>query len=225
MLFIFDWDGTILDSTGKIVRCMQAAIAEHNLPAVTDDQVLGIIGLGLAEAIRKLFPAIETERLVQVRDSYSRHFISADQTPCNFYPNVEPVLHRLRADGHQLAVATGKSRSGLRRVLANLDMDGFFDATRCADESASKPHPLMLHQLLDQLSVDVSQAIMVGDTDFDLKMANNAGMSSIAVSYGAQGVSRLMGCGPLGCIDDFSRLLDWVDYCEGRVPHKPISAL
>lgn len=210
MLFIFDWDGTLLDSTGKIVSCMQRAINELGLESRADVDVKGIIGLGLPEAIRQLYPDIPQGDLDAMRQSYSRHFIEADATPCTFYPGVESVLDTLKQEGHQLSVATGKSRRGLNRVLGNLNMAEFFDATRCADETASKPHPRMVHELMTELGVAPHNAVVVGDTAFDLEMASNAGVESIAVSYGAHHRERLMSCEPVLCIDQFDELLNWL---------------
>lgn len=209
MLYIFDWDGTLLDSTAKIVGAMQVAIAELGLPAVDALHIKGIIGLGLPEAVRQLYPSEQNGVLEQLAAAYSRHFVLADQVPCQFYPGVRRGLFQLRADGHQLAVATGKSRRGLNRVLTNVGLEGFFDTSRCADETASKPDPMMLRQILDELSVDPAEAVMVGDTEFDLNMANNAGMRSIGVSYGAHDRSRLDQCRPLHIVESFDELLRW----------------
>ena len=210
MLFVFDWDGTLIDSTGKIIRCMHQAVEEVGLEPRTDLQVQNIIGLGLPEAITRLFPGIETDAMGALRAAYSRHFIEADRIPCEFYPGVYTVLETLREQGHLLAVATGKSRRGLNRVLGNLEMTRFFDATRCADETASKPNPLMLEQLLAELNSPREQAVMIGDTTYDLAMANNAGLGSIAVSYGAHSKDQLMTQQPLHCIDHFDELLVWL---------------
>ena len=209
MLLIFDWDGTVIDSTAKIVRCMQRAIESLGFEYLEADTVKDIIGLGLPEAIRVLYPSINHSDLDALRSAYSSFFIEEDQQPCAFYPHVESTLGRLREQGHQLAVATGKSRRGLARVLSNLEMESFFDATRCADETCSKPDPQMLHELLEELRTPVEQAVMIGDTEFDLRMANAAGMSSIGVSYGAHSQERLMACGPELMIDQFNQLLDW----------------
>ncbi|ARN75530.1 HAD-IA family hydrolase [Oceanicoccus sagamiensis] len=209
MLFVFDWDGTLLDSTDKIAGCMQKAIAELGLPERSTEQAKSIIGLGLPEAVQTLFPEIDKAIIPEVTAAYSRHFVADDQTPCDFFPNVDDVLKQLRAEGHLLAVATGKSRRGLNRVLANMSLTDFFDGSRCADETASKPDPLMLNQLLQELDVEVSSAVMVGDTDFDLGMAANAGMRSIGVSYGAHSVERLLPHKPVRIIDRFEELLEW----------------
>lgn len=207
MLFMFDWDGTLLDSTAKIVRCMQQAINQLELPERDGAEVKNIIGLGLPEAVEHLFPGLDRASSKQLIALYSQHFIEADQVPCRFYPGVERVLGQLREDGHQLTVATGKSRRGLNRVLANLGLDDFFDASRCADETASKPDPLMLHQLLAELEVGAEEAVMVGDTVYDLAMAANAGVRSVGVSYGAHSRARLLEHNPVLLIDSFDELL------------------
>ncbi|WP_101759415.1 HAD-IA family hydrolase [Oceanicoccus sp. KOV_DT_Chl] len=211
MLIIFDWDGTLIDSTAKIIGSMQLAIAELGLPPIADDAVKGIIGLGLPEAVATLYPGTDVARLDQLRSSYSQYFIAADRVPCHFYPDVERVLDHLRDKGHQLAVATGKSRNGLNRVLSNLQLTDYFDASRCADETASKPDPLMLHQLLAELNYDAGAAVMVGDTAFDLEMAANAGVASVGVSYGAHPVDRLLLHKPRRIIDRFEQLLECID--------------
>jgi len=209
MLFVFDWDGTLIDSTDKIAGSMQKAIADLGLPERSIEETKSIIGLGLPESVRTLFPGLDEAMIPEVTASYSRHFIAADQNPCDFFPNVDEVLKQLRAEGHLLAVATGKSRRGLNRVLGNMSLTEFFDGSRCADETASKPNPLMLNELLAELKVDVDSAVMVGDTDFDLGMAANAGMKSIGVSYGAHPVERLLPHKPDRIIDSFEQLLDW----------------
>lgn len=216
MLLIFDWDGTLIDSTGKIVRCMQAAIAEQNLPSLPDEAVRNIIGLGLPEALRTLFPAAQPGVLERLREDYARHFIAADQQPCAFFPGVKGTLDALRARGCALAVATGKSRRGLDRVLANLGMSRYFEATRCADETRSKPHPQMLHELLSELGAGPDQALMVGDTEYDLAMANAAGMASVAVRYGAHAPERLAGHRPLATLERFDQLIAVLDGMPGR---------
>lgn len=210
MLLIFDWDGTLLDSTGKIIGCMQSSIAELGLEFRSAGQVREIIGLGLPEAIRQLYPEIDENTLDQLSGLYSLHFLAADQVPCDFYDGVMDTLRTLKAHGHQCAVATGKSRKGLDRVLDNLSLASFFDASRCADETRSKPHPLMLEELLLELEVDIEDAVMIGDTEFDLAMASNAGMASVAVSYGAHSRERLLKHAPGFCIDHFPDLLPYI---------------
>lgn len=209
MLYIFDWDGTVSDSTDKIVTCVQAAARDVSLPELDSETVKNIIGLGLKEAINTLYPNIDEDTAQHFTRAYSGHFIDRDTVPSAFFPNVISVLNQLRDDNFKIAVATGKSRKGLDRVLSNLNLSTFFDYTRCADETASKPHPLMLEQILTEAQCDVDQAVMVGDTEWDMKMADNIGMRKIAVSYGAHTPERLYECSPDMLTDDFIRILEW----------------
>lgn len=209
MLFIFDWDGTLCDSTAKICRSMQQAAMDCQQPELSAEQVMEIIGLGLPEAIQSLVPGIADDAMHAMRDAYASRFVAADQNPCGLFPGVMETLKRLRADGHCLAVATGKARKGLNRVLENLDLGDYFDASRCADETASKPHPLMLNELLKQTSHEVARAVMVGDTEFDMEMARRAGMARIAVDYGAHHLDRLKAYDPVLCVSRFSQIGEW----------------
>lgn len=207
MLLIFDWDGTLIDSTGKITHCVQLAAEQVGLPVLPRPTIKNIIGLGLPEAIQTLYPQADAAIREQLRVAYSDIFLGSDQNSgSSLYAGVAEGLLRLRQQGHQLAVATGKSRRGLNRVLAAFDWQDFFDATRCADETASKPDPLMLKQLLSELNTPVEQALMIGDTTFDLAMAQNAGMKSLAVSYGAHPVERLKPLQPISVINHFSEI-------------------
>jgi len=167
-------------------------------------EVQEIIGLGLTEAAFRLFPQATREQVFQLQTSYSQHYRAEDSAPCAFFPGVEETLQQLKAEGYQLAVATGKSRAGLDRVLLNLGMEDFFHNSRCADETLSKPHPLMLEELLTEFDLSAEAAVMVGDTEFDMEMAVNAGMPRIAVSYGAHHADRLRAFEPLACLDLFS---------------------
>lgn len=207
MLFIFDWDGTLVDSAETIVGAMQNAIAELGLASRTDHEVRDIIGLGLPEALRQLYPTV-TE-LEPLREAYVRHFLAVETGPSVLFAGVADTLEQLKQRGHGLAVATGKSRRGLGRALHRLGWERFFDASRCADETRSKPHPLMLHELLAELATPVERAVMVGDTEYDMAMAQEAGMERIAVNYGAHAVARLLPYGPALVLEDFPRLLDW----------------
>ncbi|MFT7558582.1 MAG: phosphoglycolate phosphatase [Flavobacteriales bacterium] len=209
MLFIFDWDGTISDSADKIVLCMQQAAVDLDLEPRTELEIKNIIGLGLPEAMLTLYPGLPAEILERYMTGYSAHYIKRDQVPSPFFDGAKAAMDQLKAQGYKLAVATGKSRRGLNRVLDRLDMSDYFHATRCADETASKPSPLMLHQILEELSVDVSQAVMVGDTEWDLEMANQANMRKIAVSYGAHETDRLHLSKPDLMMDHFKQILDW----------------
>lgn len=203
MLLIFDWDGTLCDSTGKIVRCMQLAARQMGLPDLEDHQVLEIIGLAMPEAVHRLFPGLSPRAAEALRESYSHTFVAVDQTPMPLFDGVEETLHVLRDKGYQLAIATGKSRRGLDRVLEDLGMKTFFHASRCADETRSKPDPAMLWELLAHFRWRAADAVMVGDTEYDMEMAKRAGMPRVAVSYGAHAIDRLRLYEPHLCIDQF----------------------
>lgn len=210
MFFIFDWDGTLCDSTAKIVRCMQAAARRVELQALDDLQVMNIIGLGLPEAIRALYPQISDQRVLALKSAYSEIFLADVEQLSPFYTGVEETLHQLRDRGFHLAVATGKSRKGLNRVLRQMGMHEFFHGSRCADETASKPHPQMLHELLTELRYNPEAAVMIGDTEYDMAMARQANMPRIAVSYGAHSIDRLKPYEPSLCVDRFSQILSVV---------------
>ena len=206
-LVIFDWDGTVMDSTGRIIACMHQAGADLCLPVLEDDAVREIIGLGLPEALRTLYPGIGDRDLERMRERYAVHFVAAEASPSRLYPGARETLATLRAAGLRLAVATGKSRKGLERVWASSGLGDSFDASRCADETHSKPHPAMVTELLTELGVAPERALVVGDTSFDLQMARDAGVDRVAVSYGAHPVDRLMNFHPLAVIDALPQLL------------------
>lgn len=217
MLFIFDWDGTLMDSTRRIIEAMQLAIAELGWPARSDEEVCEIIGLGLPEAIEYLFPGLVLAERQRLQASYASHYVAADQQPCEFFPGVLMALEELKARGHLLAVATGKSRKGLQRVFGQLDLHDFFHASRCADETRSKPHPLMLQELLVELGSSRERAVMIGDTEYDMAMARNAGMARIAVSFGAHAVERLLPYEPELVLDNLQQLLVWPASCAEEI--------
>lgn len=206
-LVIFDWDGTVMDSTGRIIACMHKAGADLCLPVLEDDAVREIIGLGLPEALRTLYPGIDDQALERMRERYAVHFVAAEASPSRLYPGARETLAALRRAGLRLAVATGKSRKGLDRVWASSGLGDSFDASRCADETHSKPHPAMVTELLTELRVAPDRALVVGDTSFDLQMARDAGVDRVAVSYGAHPVDRLMNFHPLAVIDALPQLL------------------
>jgi phosphoglycolate phosphatase len=202
-LVIFDWDGTLCDSVARIASCIQLAAAENQMDVPSTQAAADIIGLGLPEATNRLFPGISKEQATIFTASYSAQFRAQDSVPSQFFEGVDETLAQLRANGYLLAVATGKSRAGLDRILAALGMTHFFDASRCADETLSKPNPLMINELLHELSVSPDEAVMVGDTEFDLDMAQRAGVRSIAMTYGAHSEKRLAVFDPIVCLDNF----------------------
>lgn len=210
MLFIFDWDGTLSDSKAKITHSMQFAAQDMGWEPLADHLIHNIIGLGLPEAILYLYPAVGTLERVQLRERYAENFLRLDeQKASDFFPLVNETLLALRAQGHLLAIATGKSRKGLDRILGVLGMSDYFDATRCADETASKPSPLMLEELLQEFDLQASDAVMIGDTSYDMEMARNINMPRIAVSYGAHQVDRLYPYEPELCVDRIDEILNW----------------
>ncbi|AVO58060.1 HAD-IA family hydrolase [Pseudomonas chlororaphis] len=209
-LLIFDWDGTLADSIGRIVEAMHVASDRSGLARCDDFAVKGIIGLGLPEAIRTLYPHISDAELVDFRQHYADHYIALEAEPSPLFAGVVQSLEAFRREGYHLAVATGKARRGLDRVLKAHGWEDYFDITRAADETASKPHPLMLEQILAHCEVRPEQALMVGDSSFDLLMARNAGMASVAVSYGAQSLEALRAYEPRLSIDSFPQLHAWL---------------
>nr|WP_217450596.1 HAD-IA family hydrolase [Pseudomonas lini] len=210
-MLIFDWDGTLADSIGRIVESMHVASERSGFQLRDDFAVKGIIGLGLPEAIRTLYPEIGDTELIAFRQHYADHYIASEAVPSPLFEGVIESLEAFRVEGYHLAVATGKARRGLDRVLKSHGWEDYFDITRAADETASKPHPLMLEQILAHCEVRPEQALMVGDSSFDLQMARNAGMDSVAVSYGAQSIDALKLFEPRLAIDRFSELHAWLN--------------
>ncbi|MDT8387556.1 MAG: HAD-IA family hydrolase [Thiogranum sp.] len=208
-LIIFDWDGTLMDSQSQIVYSMQAAIEDLRLECRSTDECCNIIGLGLKEAVDVLYPGRDEVFLEQFVERYRHHwFAVAHQS--ELFPGARETLELLKDAGFKLAVATGKGRAGLDKVLQETGLTTFFAATRCSDESLSKPHPRMLHEILASVDLDPSQALMIGDTEYDLAMANTAGVGPVAVSYGVHARERLLQHNPLVCLDGISELADWL---------------
>ena len=210
-LLVFDWDGTLVDSVAYIAQSMRTAAAEQDLPIPTVDAVREIVGLGLTEAVQRLFPQLDKVANKALSVHYSTVFKRDQDEPCRLFDGVRRSLEELRDAGFQLAVATGKSRKGLRRAMQELQMGDLFVASRCADETRSKPDPLMLLELLEELAVAPARALMVGDTLHDLNMATNAGITSIAVDYGAHPRARLLAAAPLACISRFSDIKIYIN--------------
>ena len=208
-LLVFDWDGTLADSTDLIVGAMQAAICQLQYQARSDAQIRDIIGLGLVEAAQILFPGIERDSHEQIANCYRLHYAQRAQET-SLFQDVPDTLRALQERGYRMAIATGKSRRGLDNSLRQTGLEDFFHATRCADETCSKPHPQMLHEILDELDMRPEHAVMVGDSAYDMEMALNAGMSPIAVSYGVHASARLLKYKPLACLDSLADLLDWL---------------
>ncbi len=208
-LFVFDWDGTLVDSADKIVSAMSAAIDELALAPRSVDEIRDIIGLGLPEALRRLYGVASDLELTLLRDTYVRYFLDLDQQPCRQFEGAFEILSQLRERGCLLAVATGKSRRGLQRALAQTGWGELFHATRCADETHSKPHPRMLLELMAELAVAPGAAVMVGDTEYDMAMAEAAGIARIGVSFGAHAPQRLQQYRPWRIVDRLADVAEW----------------
>lgn len=208
-LIVFDWDGTLLDSAGAIVQAIQAACRDLELPVPDDARARHVIGLGLIDAMRHAVPNLAPERYPIIADRYRFHYLAGDHQ-LTLFAGVREMLTRLQAAGHILTVATGKSRHGLDRALDHSGLRPFFQATRCADECHSKPHPQMLEELMAEFGVAAMSTVMIGDTSHDLLMARNAGVDSLGVTYGAHPHDHLLECQPLICLHDVPELDQWL---------------
>jgi len=209
-LLIFDWDGTLIDSEARIVSSFQGATKELGLRIPSDFSVRDIIGLGLPEAIAKVMPECDATQCQLIREAYSRHYNTVDSTPTSLFDGVFEGLHHLKEVGYRLAVATGKSRRGLNRVMNETALGSIFELSRCADETTSKPAPLMLEEILAETCVEKHNAVMIGDTTYDLEMARLAGIDSIGVTYGVHPRHRLEVFGPTKFVNDFDELVAWL---------------
>jgi phosphoglycolate phosphatase len=209
-LVIFDWDGTLMDSVAKIVNTVQSAAIRCGQTKPSAEAIRDIIGLSLDVAIARLFPQASQDSQKEIfegyRDIYSHH----DQTPTPMFEGVMALLHQLHDLGYKLAVATGKGRNGLDRNLKLSNTEHLFDITRCAYEAESKPSPDMLKQILSEMALEPEDAIMIGDTEYDLAMAKAIGMDSVGVSFGVHDKERLMAQSPLAVIDAISELKQWI---------------
>lgn len=208
-LLIFDWDGTLIDSEANIVSCMKAAMKDLGLPVLGNEAIKNIIGLGLKEALTTLYPDIDSHTATQLTDRYRYHFLSSE--PSEPFNRVNETLIHFNEHQYLMAVATGKGRIGLNKALNTTGFANIFHTSRCADETRSKPHPQMLEEILDYLGVEAENAVMIGDTEYDIQMAHNAGMDSIAVSYGVHDIERLQQSQPTVIIDAFHELIPLID--------------
>lgn len=208
-LIVFDWDGTLMDSTGHIVTCMQQAIKQLALPPLENRAISHIIGLGLNEAAYALYPNISAETITLLADTYRDIWLSNPQdTP--LFSNAFNLIQSLNQQNYFLGVATGKSRSGLDKVLASSKLGPLFHATRCAGECHSKPHPQMLEELINYFGVDAHKTLMIGDTEYDLQMAHNAGADSLGITHGAHRKETLQACAPKGIVNTLEQAQQWI---------------
>jgi phosphoglycolate phosphatase len=205
----FDWDGTLFDSTACIVRSIQKAAAELGLPVPSTEQARHVIGLGLGPALQLAVPSLPKERGPELAQAYRRHYF-ATAHEVTLFDGVPELLLSLKARGHRLSVATGKSRRGLDEALEQVGLQTLFESTRTADETASKPHPQMLHELMDEMAVPARATLMVGDTTHDLQLAANAGVAAVAVGYGAHGAAELLALKPMALVHSVAELAAWL---------------
>jgi phosphoglycolate phosphatase len=215
-LLVFDWDGTLVDSIERIVTSLQHASKQAAGINVSATQAKDVIGLGLMEAIAKLHPELDTQRqsavLKKIADAYRQHYLYDNPVPAPLFAGVNELLDKLRDDNYTLAISTGKSRAGLEQSIAEHKMADYFATTRCAGENKSKPHPEMLHEILLELNFCTTQALMIGDSEHDLKMANNANMQSIGVTHGVHNAETLGKYRPLTCLNNITELPDYLNH-------------
>jgi phosphoglycolate phosphatase len=206
---VFDWDGTVMDSTHSIVEAIQGACADLGLPVPPAQEAAWVIGLSLESALYRCVPTLTAEQMPDFIDSYRVRFLSRDPD-IKLFDGITDLLAMLRSRQIALGVATGKSRVGLDRVLAAKQMQGHFHVTRCADESFSKPHPAMLLEIMDELSLQPDQVLMVGDTSHDIQMATAAGVDSMAVTYGAHDTATLLQAEPTVMVSSVGEMRSWM---------------
>jgi len=212
---IFDWDGTLIDSEYGIVSCMKSAIHDVGLPILSDLEIGNIIGLGLYEAISTLYPTASEGQYEKLIERYRHYFFTMEQSLP--FDGVSATLKTLHERGFDMAIATGKGRAGLERAMQNMQFKHVFKTSRCADETQSKPHPQMLYEILEELQVGAESALMVGDTEYDLAMAQTAEIDCVAVSYGVHDIKRLHQYSPVTTLNNFSELLPWLNRGETLV--------
>ena len=208
-LLIFDWDGTLSDSTGVIARTLQITCRDLGLPEPSDEVANHVIGLELSKALRYVLPDLSEERLPAVIERFRYNYLTLEHD-IRLFDGVAELIKRLHGAGFDLAVATGKNRRGLTRAFSSLNLGHFFSSSRCGDECFSKPHPQMLEELIDELSVPKEKTLMIGDTTHDLQMALNAEVDSLAVCYGAHPVDALRNLDPLACLNNVNELDEWL---------------
>jgi len=209
-LIVFDWDGTLMDSTSTIVRCIQAAARDLGLPIPDKSAASYVIGLGLQDAMQAAIPDVDPKYYPRIVERYRHHYLGQDKD-LSLFDGVREMLDDLGQQGYFLAVATGKSRVGLNRALNSTKLLSTFDATRCADETFSKPHPAMLQELTRELGQEMSRTLMIGDTTHDLQMALNAGAAGVAVEFGAHPVEQLQALNPLHSAGSIKVLHQWLN--------------
>jgi len=209
-LIAFDWDGTLFDSTAVIARCIQSAVTDLGYTPPTREAASYVIGMGLTQALAHAAPEVPRERYALLGERFRFHYLS-HQNDLSLFAGVLPLLAGLKERQHWLVVATGKNREGLNEILHKQELQGMFDGSRTADETAGKPHPRMLHELMREFGVKPERTLMIGDTTHDLQMALNAGCASLGVSYGAHEPAAFAALKPLHVAHSVRELHDWLD--------------
>ena len=205
-LIIFDWDGTLMDSVGRIVSSMQSSARVIDVEVPTFDQAKQIIGLSLPKAIQALFPDCTAEQETLLIAQYKHHYVEVDTTPTPLFEHALNLLNQLKSNDKLLAVATGKARAGLQRVWQASDTEHFFHASRCSDDSLSKPDPDMINGLLAELGIETHEAVMIGDTSYDMEMAQRAGVDRIGVTFGVHDYEILSQHQPRAIVNSLAEL-------------------
>jgi phosphoglycolate phosphatase len=208
-LIVFDWDGTLFDSTALIVRAIQEACRDAGVPVPSDERAAYVIGLGLHDALQHAVPGLDAKHYPLIAERYRHHYFGR-QHELSFFPGTNQMLEALKARGHRLAITTGKGRRGLDAAIDAAALRHLFDASRTADETFSKPHPRMLLELMDELNIAPERTLMVGDTTHDLQLAANAGTASLAVSFGAHEAQAFDAHAPLAVLHSTAELHDWL---------------
>lgn len=209
-LLVFDWDGTLMDSVEHIATSLAAAAIDTGMEDLGPQRYRNIIGLGLKEAMQALYPGAGEAETQALCERYRYHYVEVNQVRSELFHGALDMLHIMRGKGLKLAVATGKARVGLERVFADTGYGELFHASRCSDESGSKPQPHMLHELMQELNVEPDRTLMIGDTEYDMAMARNAGTHGLAVSYGVHDCQRLQQHSPLACLSSMEELSGWL---------------
>jgi phosphoglycolate phosphatase len=207
-LIVFDWDGTVMDSTAIIAGSIQSACRDLGLTVPDDETARHVIGLGLNQALRHAVPDAPEEMIEPLVSRYRHHFLSQDQE-IPLFEGARETIAELFDAGYVLGVATGKNSAGLQRALESSGMKHYFHATRTAEQTFSKPHPAMLFELMEELDVSAERTLMVGDTSHDVLLAQNAGVEVVAVSFGAHPAEQLLALRPLALVHDFAQLRAW----------------
>lgn len=208
-LIVFDWDGTIVDSTAMIAQCIRCAASDLELEIPTMEQASHVIGLGLRDALSHAVPSLAEHRAEEFSARFRHHYL-AGEPDIVMFAGIQAMLAEVAASGLLLAVATGKTRRGLARAFETTGLESLFTASRCADESLSKPHPAMLLELAVELAVEPERILMIGDTTHDLQMARAAGAASLGVTYGAHLHAHLVSHAPLALVGSVAELSTWL---------------